>query len=291
MQDIKQRSLVRADAHILSPSSTAAQGVALNTVTSKEPSTSPMRKRTISTYLNESIREDLLLELELLLLAFGTGIQDACTYPDFFCFASNQTGNTVLLAIGVSGLAPGAFQFENIGISLSLFLAGGWVAGQIGNVVGTRRRLWLLLSSLIQTAMVWAAVAIQYCYPVVKNGPTSYLVLSLLAFSSAAQVAMSRGLKITEITTAMATAAYVDLVIDPNLYKGTNRGRNRRFAFLLALAGGSFAGAFANKGVNSAFALLIAAIIKTIAMLGLFFNRPVSLEEMDVKVDQVLMLG
>ena len=76
----------------------------------------------------------------------------------------------------------------------------------------------IMLSSLIQTAMVWAAVAIQYVYPIHKSGTTSYLVLALLAFSSAAQVAMARGLKITEITTAMATAAYVDLLIDPRLY-------------------------------------------------------------------------
>jgi uncharacterized membrane protein YoaK (UPF0700 family) len=234
----------------------------------------PSTKRGFRTFLNESIREDIFLEIQLLLLAFATGIQDATTYPDYFCFASNQTGNTVLLAIGVSGLAGGAFSFGNIGVSLSMFLTGGWVAGLFGNLFNPRRRAWLLVSSLVQTLMVWVAVILQYNLPVARTGTTAYLVLSLLAFSSAAQVAMARSLKMTEITTAMATAAYVDLFIDPDLYKLHNRKRNRRAIFLTTLAAGSFAGAYCNKGVNSAFALMISAVLKTVAMLALFFNKP-----------------
>lgn len=158
--------------------------------------------------------------------------------------------------------------------------------------MGTRRRLWLLISSIIQTAMVWAAVAIQYCLPIRQEGTAAYLVLSLLAFSSAAQVAMARGLKITEITTAMATAAYVDLLIDPKLFKANNRGRNRRATFLLTLAAGSFVGAYANRGINSAFALVIAAAIKTLSMCGLFFNKPMDAAEQDEqKRKEILMLG
>jgi uncharacterized membrane protein YoaK (UPF0700 family) len=250
----------------------------------------PQRPKSILSYLNEPIREDLLLEIQLLLLAFGTGIQDACTYPDYFCFASNQTGNTVLLAIGVSNLGAGAFEFGNIGVSLSLFLAGSWIAGQIGNVIGPRRRAWLLVTSLIQTIMVWAAVIIQYTAPYRRTGPYAYAILALLAFSAAAQVAMARGLKINEITTAMATAAYVDFLVDENIYAKHNRGRNRRIAFLLALASGSFVGAFANKYVNSAFALMISAILKTVAMIALLFNRPMSMEELEAKSKEKTIL-
>jgi uncharacterized membrane protein YoaK (UPF0700 family) len=257
-----------------------------------EAADDPPRKRGLWPYLNESIREDLYLEMQLLLLGFGTGIQDACTYPDYGCFASNQTGNTVLLAVGASGLVPDAFSFSNIAISLSLFILGGWAAGQTGNVVGPRRRLWLMLSSLLQTAMVWAAVAVQYLAPVHRESRAGFAVLSLLAFSSAAQVAMSRGLKITEITTAMATAAYVDLLIDPNLYGRENRSRNRRATFLLMLAGGSFAGAFMNRSMGSAFALMIAAALKTLAMVSLVFNKPMPRGEVDKMANEVvLMLG
>jgi uncharacterized membrane protein YoaK (UPF0700 family) len=242
---------------------------------------SPSPKRGIRAYLNESIREDLFLELQLLLLAFATGIQDATSYPDYFCFASNQTGNTVLLAVGVSGLAGDAFSFSNIGVSLSLFIMGSWIAGFFGTLFDPRRRVWLLVSSFIQTILVWIAVVLQYTLTIQKTGTAAYLVLSLLAFSSAAQVAMARSLKMTEITTAMATAAFVDVFIDPDLYKKHNRKRNRRIVFLFTLASGSFAGAYCNKGVNSAFALMISAILKTIAMLALFFNKPMVEEELE----------
>lgn len=227
----------------------------------------------LSAWLNAPIREDIFLEIELLALAFSTGLQDATTYPDYLCFASNQTGNTVFLAIGVSGIAPGeVFSFANIGVSLSLFILGGWIMGQIGNTVGPRRRMWLLISSMVQTLMVIAAAAIQYTLPIKRQGPAAWTVLTLLAFSSGGQVAMARGVKITEITTAMATAAYIDVLVDPRLWARHNRSRNRRVAFLIMLTAGSFAGAYAHKFLNSAFALLVSAVIKMGVTAAFGFN-------------------
>lgn len=44
-------------------------------------------------FLNREVNtKSHLLELNLLLLALAIGIQDAVSYPDFQCFASNQTG-------------------------------------------------------------------------------------------------------------------------------------------------------------------------------------------------------
>lgn len=96
-------------------------------------------------YLTEDIREDLLLECELLLLSFATGIQDAASWVDYGCFASNQTGNTLFLAIGVAGLGCNSYSIPNIRMSLGAFLAGGLVIDQIGNYFGVRKRLWLLI--------------------------------------------------------------------------------------------------------------------------------------------------
>jgi uncharacterized membrane protein YoaK (UPF0700 family) len=228
----------------------------------------------------EDIREDLLLECELLLLSFATGIQDAAAWPDYSCFASNQTGNTLFLAIGVAGLTNNAYSFPNIGVSLSLFVAGGFVMGQIGNHVGVRRRLWLLISNLIQTSLVIAAVAVQYSFPIQRDGPAAMAVIALLAFSSGAQVAMSRSLKITEITTAMATAAFVDLVVDPKLGKLKNRLRNRRIMFLIMLTAGCFVGAFAQREVSSTFPILMCAVGKAMVSVGFLFNGPMNEERL-----------
>ncbi|KAH7390329.1 hypothetical protein BKA64DRAFT_580145 [Cadophora sp. MPI-SDFR-AT-0126] len=225
-------------------------------------------------FLLENVREDALLETELLLLAFATGIQDATTFPDYHCFASNQTGNTVLLAVGAADISGDIFSMRNIGVSLALFIAGSLIMGQIGHLAGCRKRWWLILSSLIQTVMIFAASGLQYRYGVKENEHSVAMgVIALLAFSSGGQVAMARALQMTEITTAMATAAYVDLFLDVNLFRKRNRSRDRRILFLLSLFAGSFAGAFAYARVGSAFALLISAIGKLVVTVGFILNR------------------
>jgi uncharacterized membrane protein YoaK (UPF0700 family) len=225
-------------------------------------------------HLTADVCEDTLLEAELLLLAFATGIQDATSFPDYHCFASNQTGNTVLLAVGLVGLGGSIFALDSIGVSLATFVAGVLTMGTLGNLLGPRRRYWLVGSSIIQTAMVFAASALQYRYGVSPGGNSALDlgIITLLAFSSGAQVAMARSLQMTEITTAMATAAYVDIFIDKRLLSWHNRPRNRRVLFLLSLFAGSFAGAFAYARVSSAFALLLSAIGKLVVVAALLFN-------------------
>lgn len=60
--------------------------------------------------------------------------------------------------------------------------------------------------------MVFAAVGMQYRFGISVAGESrlgiDLAVIALLAFSSGGQVAMARALQMTEITTAMATAAY-----------------------------------------------------------------------------------
>ena len=222
---------------------------------------------------NIHIDRDVLVESELVLLTFTTGMQDAASFPDFHCFASNQTGNTVLLGSVAAGIIGDWVPLPNIGISLALFLAGALIMGQVGNIVGRRRRLWLLLSSILQTAMVFAASALQHYKGEQLRGPVAQGGIALLAYSAGAQVAMSRAMEMPEITTAMATAAWVDLVIDPDVLTKRNRSRNRRALFLLALIAGSLAGAFVYRKVGSSFVLLMAAVGKAIVTAGFLVNK------------------
>ena len=239
---------------------------------SKQQDAGP-RKQSWSKYCHANVKEETLLEVELYLLAFATGIQDATTFPDYHCFASNQTGNTVLLAVGALGIGGAIFNLLNVGVSLLLFIAGVLAFGQLGNQLGVRQRWWLLSSSALQTAMVFAAAGLQYRYGVVDGAPVAKVVIALLAMSSGAQVAMVRSLKVTDITTAMATATYIDILIDPKILWWNNHARDRRFFFLFALVAGSFAGAGAYKGMDSAFTLLISAIVKLIVTALFFLNR------------------
>ncbi|GKZ39101.1 hypothetical protein AbraIFM66950_011859 [Aspergillus brasiliensis] len=241
--------------------------------------------RQCTTYLTEQIREDLTLESQLLLLSFAIGIQDAAAWKDYGCFASNQTGNMLFLAIGGAGLASNDdFDFTYVGMSLGCFVAGGLVMGQFANYLGVvRMRWWLLFSSLLQTAMVFAAAAIMaYTGPVKQqqtgNDAAALVTLFLLAFSSGAQVSMGRALKVTDITTAMATAAYIDVVIDPGLFRGKNRMRNRRVLFLVTLTAGCFAGAGVEKAAGSCVTLIMCGCLKVVVTVLFFFTPRMKVE-------------
>lgn len=217
-------------------------------------------------YVTEPIRADLWTELQLLILTFSTGIQDAITFPDFLCFASNQTGNTVILAVGLAGYRGDFVHLQNIGVSLSMFLAGTILTGQIGNKIGPRRRWWQSASNLLQTIMTLGAAWLQFSHGTQVSGPWALGVIALLAFSSGAQVAAARAFKMPEISTAMATAAWVDLLIDPGLLLVKNRPRDRRALFLVALALGSLAGAFMRARIGSPLAVVVSAIGKILVV-------------------------
>ncbi|OTA31220.1 hypothetical protein BTJ68_08966 [Hortaea werneckii EXF-2000] len=224
-------------------------------------------------YLLDELPTDSLVEIQLLLLTFSIGIQDAIAFPDFKCFASNQTGNTVLLATGAAGLGGTDFSLSNIGISLGCFVASAMATGQIGHALGPRRRYFLLASHLIQTAMAFGAAALQAVSGGEGSGSFAMGSIALLAFSSGAQVASMRPMRVQEITTAMATAAWVDFVIDPDLFVFHNHSRDRRALFLLVLIVGSFVGAFCYKGIGSGNTLILSAVFKLVVTLSLLWNR------------------
>ncbi|KAB5536433.1 hypothetical protein GE09DRAFT_1062688 [Coniochaeta sp. 2T2.1] len=227
-------------------------------------------------HLTADVKPNYFAEIELLILTFCTGLQDAISFPDFHCFTSNQTGNTVFLALAL--VMPEArnemFITSNIGVALGFFLAGGWLTGQLAHVIGPRNRLWLMVCNFLQACLVFAAAALQYTKGVELQGTALTLVtIGLLAFASGSQVVQSRSLQMTEISTAMATAAWVDLLIDPHLFALRNRGRNRRAAFLTTLFVGSLVGALIFRAVGSATAVVVSAAGKLLVS-GMFMFNP-----------------
>lgn len=106
------------------------------------------------------------------------------------------------------------------------------------------------------------------------TGPESLITIALLAFASGSQVIQSRSLCMTEISTAMATAAWVDLLIDPHLMavREPNRPRNRRLAFLVTLVLGSLVGAGIYRTAGSATAVFVSAGGKALVIFMYLFN-------------------
>lgn len=211
-----------------------------------------------------------------MVLALATGIMDAATFSDYHVFVSNQTGNTALLAVGALGVGGSMVKLSNVGVSLGVFIAGGFILGQMGNVLGPKRRLWLIATNLFQTALVAAATALRWRYPTADGTPGALGVLALLAFASGGQIAVARSVNVPEITTAMVTSAYIDLIIDPHLTVAGNRPRTRRFFFICMLLIGSFIGAIADRYYNNALALLLSAICKLVITVSFITNAEAS---------------
>ncbi|KAF2717479.1 hypothetical protein K431DRAFT_153876 [Polychaeton citri CBS 116435] len=227
-------------------------------------------------HVSSDIGDGLLAEVELTLLTLATGMQDVTTFPDYHCFVSNQTGNTVLLMASVSGLDRDKRLFvpANTGVALVCFVAAVWVVGQLGHVLGDRNRIWLIANQVFQIILVFAAAGLQHHVGVETTTSSDLGVLALLATAVGAQVTISRALKINEISTAMATAAWVDLFFDPNLFVRGNRMRNRRIVFLAALVVGALIGSFVKVYQSSELALVLSAFIKIVVAILLLFNTP-----------------
>lgn len=199
---------------------------------------------------------------------------DATTFPDYHCFASNQTGNTVFLCLALilPQLNGEMFITPNIGMALGLFLGAGWLTGQLSHIIGPRKRWWLIFCNLVQSCFVIGAATIQYRYGVEAKGSEALAVVGLLAFAAGSQVVQSRSLSMTEISTAMATAAWVDLMIDQNLFSLKNRPRTRRVAFLFSLVVGSLVGATIYREVGSATAIAVSGAGKFLVTIMYLFS-------------------
>lgn len=231
------------------------------------------RLHRMKTHFQSNIADDLFLEAELMMVAFATGIMDVVTFPEYHVFASNQTGNTALLAIGALRIGGGIISLPHVGTSLGLFAAGGLISGQLGNLFGRTRRLWLFATNLIQTALIFIAAGLRQRSSHKPSIAQDLGIIALLAFASGAQVAVARTVEIPEVTTAMVTSAYIDFLVDKKIFKLHNRARNRRAIFVACLILGSFIGALAYLYVSPYFALYISALSHLMVSFAFLFNN------------------
>lgn len=141
----------------------------------------------------------------LYLISFITGFLDPGTYIVFRTFASNQTGNVILLTLVAAN--DSVVQIHNVVASLTSYLLTGFLGGQIAHRVGQRARWWLVLSHLVQIVML--------VIPCILDGTsalsfdhrgTQWIFLILLATSSGLQVAISRNCGNGEVPTAMLSS-------------------------------------------------------------------------------------
>ena len=190
---------------------------------------------------------------------------------------TNNTGNTIFLALGVSGQpTTPAYLWAKSLIALAVFLASNILFVHMHRLLRPRRRSTMIISFGIQTiALLATAILIQLEIitpkPEDPRAPIEWmqvLALSLLAFQAGGQICASRILALDEIPTVVVTALLCDLLVDPKLTAKFNPKRNRRVGAFLALFLGAMTAGGLSKTTSMASSIWLAMGLKLTVTLG-----------------------
>lgn len=216
---------------------------------------------------------------------------DATTFPIYSVFASKATGNTILLALAALESDAVVQKEPNVAIALCLFIAGSTIFGRIGNWVGQNRRLWLVISNLIQTSLIFAAAALRFWDSGSGRGPVALGVIALLSFACGGQISLALCVRKPELNTTMITGAVVQFVADEKIFHKDNPARNRRVAFFFSVLTGAFVGAIIGRFSSATVGILLVAILKFVVTIMFLFNSPTKKKAADyfARTPEVMM--
>lgn len=171
------------------------------------------------TRLRKHLHAEVTTQWTDLLLIFCyliTGLIDSAAVFIWGSFVSMQTGNTVYLGLGLSGVDTGN-RWTKSAISISSFCVGSFCFGHFYRWFYARQRWVLTLSFLVQMVCVAVAAGIVGVYKPGKGegeqgiGWTIAVPLALVAFQSSGQALTSRVLKMNGLTSVVLTSVYCDL--------------------------------------------------------------------------------
>ncbi|KAI9927859.1 hypothetical protein ASPWEDRAFT_29251 [Aspergillus wentii DTO 134E9] len=224
-------------------------------------------------------------DLILIACGFVGGLVDGLSFNAWGSFSSMQTGNTVFIALGVSGQPeyPQYLWAKSL-IALATFLTSNLFFIHGSRLLNPLRRSTVILSFAIQTAAILAAailVQLGTISPKPENprAPIEWmqvLPISLLAFQAGGQIVASRILAFDEIPTVVLTTLLCDLLVDTKLYVRpwkANPKRNRRIGAFLALFLGAMTAGGLSKVTGLASSLWFAMAIKLTMTLSFFVWR------------------
>lgn len=196
----------------------------------------------------------------LLLLSLTTGLIDAASVLGLGkVFTANMTGNVVFLGFAAAGV-PG-FDVMPFVIAIASFMAGAVVAGRIGNAHGGEsERRWLLVSAILEAALLWAAAAIALGFDVARQAPEARLfaIIALTGIAMGYRNATVRQLKVADLTTTVLTLTLTGLGADSTVAGGGNPNWQRRTGAVVAILAGAAAGAYLLLEVGLAAPLALA---------------------------------
>ncbi|KAL4999698.1 hypothetical protein BDV10DRAFT_200562 [Aspergillus recurvatus] len=237
------------------------------TDTPKKPTPLQRLKRHLTTEINPRGTDLILLSCYTI-----TGLLDSSAVFIWGSFASMQTGNTVYLGLGLSGLDEiGKSQrWLKALISISSFCVGSLFFAALVRVFrSSRERGALVLSFMLQMGCVAVAAAIVSFTPQLQDktdrlGWGNGVPLALVAFQSAGQAVTSRVVGFNGLTSVVLTSVYCDLF---SYLGGSGRGKRadewRRLGAVGGLMLGILLGAvWAKSEVGLMGALWTAVVFK-----------------------------
>lgn len=188
-----------------------------------------------------------------------------------------QTGNTIFVGLGASNQSPCPYGWARSLTSIGCFVLGSFVFSRLSSTLGPRRRGTLILSFLLQVAMLIVTASLVDAEIIAgataktlnrnRIDWTQEAAIVLLSFQSAGQIVTSRALGFNEIPTVVITSLLCDLVSDTQLFALRNGKRNRRaVSFCLTLLG-AIAGGWITRATGEIVVVLWVAVgIKAVVM-------------------------
>jgi uncharacterized membrane protein YoaK (UPF0700 family) len=189
----------------------------------------------------------------LVALSFSTGIYEAICFLTFGkVFTAAQTGNLILLGIGVAGTRdPAGPNAVTVVISLAAFAVGAALAMPIltafdgdqeidDNDVSQvwPRRVSIALAIALVPQVGFLAVWITAASP----ATLAYPLIGLSAFAMGLQMNAIRSLHVPGISTTAFTAGYIELASGLTTWSLTAHSARRLTACVVSLAAGAFLG-------------------------------------------------
>ncbi|KAJ5400072.1 Protein of unknown function DUF1275 [Penicillium sp. CMV-2018d] len=221
---------------------------------------------------------------DLLLFAccLTSGLVDSTIYRAYNTFVSMQTGNTIFVGLGASHQNLRPYGWARSLTSIGCFSLGSFLFARLHRVLGTRRRVSLMLSFLLQASIILLTAGLVQGGAVSstlagkgsqKAPPWDQIVpIILLSIQAAGQIVASRALGYNEIPTVVITSLLCDLMSDPQLFLIRNVKRDRRIiAFVLTLVGAILGGWVTKATGGVAPILWLSAGIKGLLVLAWAF--------------------
>lgn len=214
----------------------------------------------------------------LLLLSFAAGAIDVFSVPFLGVFTANNTGNIVFLALAAAQLSaadPGNIQPVAAITSLLASWAGSAFSGQLGHVVGRKKRAFVFADLMQQSVICFIVVGLIWANRVrSRDHDTEYVAVALLSFSMGCQNVTTKGMNgPPTMPTQVATGAMADFFSDPKIFAARNKLRDERLIFVIVFFTGGLVGGLAYRYYAPALCLLLTAIFKLCAGFSLLLLR------------------